>query len=276
MARAHARGILCYGVIGPFYVTDFRPMAHFCIIQTTGTSMRHRISLGHRLMKPWPGLICRRLPLLLLLSSVACSLPPAKVQRPPTSAPGSAVSQTGVASWYGPGFHGRRTASGEIYNQYDLTAAHQTLPLGSRVIVTNLENGRSVEVSINDRGPFVKGRIIDLSYAAARTLGMVRPGTIPVRIEVIESGSSKLRTIRTSLDYTLQAGSFTEIGNALELKNRLAKSYLGEPEIFIVHFQGKESTYYRVQLGTFPNRRDAEIAAQGLAKDGFPIIIMEK
>jgi len=210
------------------------------------------------------------LSLLLLLPSIACSFPPAKVKVPPPSAPVIAVSQTGIASWYGPGFHGRRTASGAIYNQYDLTAAHQTLPLGSRVI------GRSIEVLINDRGPFVKERIIDLSYAAAGGLGMVRPGTIPVRIEVIDSGSFKIRTIRTSLDYTLQAGSFTEIENALELKNRLAKSYLWASQIVIVHFQGKESTYYRVQLGTFSSHHDAEVAAQGLAMDGFPIIIMEK
>ena len=216
------------------------------------------------------------LSLLLLLPSIACSFPPAKVKVPPPSAPVIAVSQTGIASWYGPGFHGRRTASGAIYNQYDLTAAHQTLPLGSRVIVTNIQNGRSIEVLINDRGPFVKERIIDLSYAAAGGLGMVRPGTIPVRIEVIDSGSFKIRTIRTSLDYTLQAGSFTEIENALELKNRLAKSYLGASQIVIVHFQGKESTYYRVQLGTFSSHHDAEVAAQGLARDGFPIIIMEK
>ncbi len=216
------------------------------------------------------------LSLLLLLPSIACSFPPAKVKVPLPSAPVIAVSQTGIASWYGPGFHGRRTASGAIYNQYDLTAAHQTLPLGSRVIVTNIQNGTSVEVLINDRGPFVKGRIIDLSYAAASGLGMVRPGTIPVRIEVIDNGSSKIRTIRTSLDYTLQAGSFTEIENALELKNRLAKSYLGASQIVIVHFQGKESIYYRVQLGTFSSHYDAEVAAQGLARDGFPIIIMEK
>ncbi len=216
------------------------------------------------------------LALLLLLPSIACSFPPAEVKVPPPSVPVIAVSQTGIASWYGPGFHGRPTASGAIYNQYDLTAAHQTLPLGSRVIVTNIQNGTSVEVLINDRGPFVKERIIDLSYAAASGLGMVRPGTIPVRIEVIDNGSSKIRTIRTSLDYTLQAGSFTEIENALELKNRLANSYLEASQIVIVHFQGKESTYYRVQLGTFSSHYEAEVAAQGLAKDGFPIIIMEK
>src|SRR5258705_450534 len=83
--------------------------------------------------------------------------------------------QEGVASWYGPGFHGRRTANGEIYDQYELTAAHPSLPLGSRVMVTSLANGRAVEVRINDRGPFVGGRVVDLSYAAARVIWMVGP-----------------------------------------------------------------------------------------------------
>ncbi|MBI2991140.1 MAG: septal ring lytic transglycosylase RlpA family protein, partial [Deltaproteobacteria bacterium] len=165
------------------------------------------------------------------LTFIACSLPPAKVKVPapasteggatqtgiaswygpgfhgrPTAAPVSTeggATQTGIASWYGPGFHGRPTASGVIYNQNELTAAHQTLPLGTRVMVTNLDNGRSAEVTINDRGPFAKGRIVDLSYAAARTLGMIGPGTIPVRIEVIDSGPYRIQSIRPSLDYTL-------------------------------------------------------------------------
>src|SRR5881396_4388682 len=93
--------------------------------------------------------------------------------------------QVGVASWYGPGFHGNRTANGEIYDQYELTAAHPSLPLGTRAMVTNLSSGRAVEVRINDRGPFVDGRAIDLSYAAARTIGLVGPGTGRVRIEVL-------------------------------------------------------------------------------------------
>src|SRR5258706_1088960 len=102
--------------------------------------------------------------------------------RPPAVVGGR---QEGVASWYGPGFHGRRTANGEIYNQYELTAAHPSLPLGTRAVVTNLDNGRSVEVRINDRGPYVDGRAIDLSYAAARTLAMIGPGTPRVRIDVL-------------------------------------------------------------------------------------------
>ena len=92
----------------------------------------------------------------------------------------------GTASWYGPGFHGKKTASGEIYDQTKLTAAHKTLPLGTKARVTNLENGNAVEVEINDRGPFVNGRIIDLSRAAAGALGLVKDGIAPVKVEVIE------------------------------------------------------------------------------------------
>ncbi|EGJ34779.1 rare lipoprotein A [Moorena producens 3L] len=94
-------------------------------------------------------------------------------------------SVRGIASWYGSGFHGRRTASGERFNQYALTAAHRTLRFGTRVKVTNLRNGRSVIVRINDRGPYVRGRIIDLSRGAARIIGLVRSGTGSVRIEIL-------------------------------------------------------------------------------------------
>ena len=91
----------------------------------------------------------------------------------------------GIASWYGPGFHGRRTANGERYNQHGLTAAHKSLPFGTRVLVTNLVTGRSVMVRINDRGPFVRGRVIDLSAGAARAIGVYGSGTAPVALEVI-------------------------------------------------------------------------------------------
>lgn len=97
-----------------------------------------------------------------------------------------AFEQTGRASWYGPGFHGKKTASGERFDQNDLTAAHRTLPLGSEVTVKNPENGREVEVEINDRGPYVKGRVIDLSSKAADHLGIKDDGTAKVRIEATE------------------------------------------------------------------------------------------
>src|SRR5262249_56845256 len=134
----------------------------------------------------------------LAVAVAGCSSRVSPHAEPIDARPG--VTQVGTASWYGPGFHGNRTASGEVYDQYDLTAAHQTLPLGSHVVVTNLQNGRAVEVRINDRGPFVKGRTIDLSYAAARSLGMIGPGTVPVRVEVL--GTDHLRM--ASAAYTIQ------------------------------------------------------------------------
>ncbi len=101
---------------------------------------------------------------------------------------GSALS--GEASWYGRPHHGRRTASGEIYDMNKMTAAHRTLPLGSRVLVTNRDNGRTVEVRINDRGPFRKDRVLDLSYAAARSLGAIGDGVIPVTLKIVASPSA--------------------------------------------------------------------------------------
>jgi rare lipoprotein A len=183
------------------------------------------------------------------------------------------ASQTGIASWYGPGFHGKATASGVIYDQNDLTAAHQTLPLGTRVMVTSLETGNSTEVTINDRGPFVKGRIIDLSFAAGKALGMIGPGTIPVRIEVIDSGPHEIQSIRDSLDYTLQLGSFSQLENAQKLRDRLAPAY---SDVSIAPLRAKDATYYRVQVGTFSNRNAAEEKARQLSRAGFPAIVMEK
>ena len=101
------------------------------------------------------------------------------------------TTMRGISSWYGPNFHGRYTSNGEIYNMYDYTAAHKTLPMNTIVKVTNLNNNKSVIVRINDRGPFVKGRIIDLSYAAAKKIGLDVTGTAPVEIEVISSNFAK-------------------------------------------------------------------------------------
>lgn len=110
---------------------------------------------------------------------------PVPMPRPAAATPADTVAyrEVGRASWYGPGFHGRETASGEIFNQHELTAAHRRLPLGTRITVTNLENGKSVRVSVNDRGPYIHGRVLDLSKAAARRLDMVSDGVVRVRIE---------------------------------------------------------------------------------------------
>jgi rare lipoprotein A len=101
----------------------------------------------------------------------------------------SRAVQTGYASWYGRPHHGRRTASGELFDMHDLTAAHPNLPMGTRLLVTNLSNGHSAEVRVNDRGPVVDGRIIDLSYAAARRVGAIGDGVIPVRVRVVTTPS---------------------------------------------------------------------------------------
>jgi rare lipoprotein A len=122
----------------------------------------------------------------LALLSFGCTLvgstPP---PRPPGEGTPAGWTQTGVASWYGEPFHGRRTASGEIYDMEAMTCAHRTLPFGTRIRVQNLDNGRSVTLTVNDRGPFVEGRIVDVSRRGARELGMLGPGTAQVRITVV-------------------------------------------------------------------------------------------
>ncbi len=123
--------------------------------------------------------------LLLGLLFMACTSAP-RYQAGPR--PTQGFCREGMASYYGPKFHGRKTSSGEVFDMYALTAAHNTLPFGTLVKVTNLGNDLSVVVRINDRGPFVKNRIIDLSYEAARRIGMVGPGTASVRLEIVKKG----------------------------------------------------------------------------------------
>jgi len=117
-------------------------------------------------------------------SSTALAKPDA-VQTPASPAAPLGPVRVGEASWYGPGFSGRRTASGDVFDEEKFTAAHKTIPLGSRARVTNLANGKSIEVEINDRGPYVHGRIIDLSQAAAHALGIIDRGTAKVRVDVL-------------------------------------------------------------------------------------------
>jgi rare lipoprotein A len=129
-------------------------------------------------LRPWTAVVV----LTAALAGCATARGPVGGIPPPKVPPGAV--QTGVASWYGERHQGRRTASGELYDMHRLTAAHGVLPLGTLVLVTNLQNGRSVEVRVNDRGPAVARRIIDLSYAAAQALGAVAAGTIPVSVRV--------------------------------------------------------------------------------------------
>lgn len=127
----------------------------------------------------------------------------------------------GVASWYGPGFHGKPTANGDVYDMEALTAAHTTLPMPSRVRVTNLENGASIVLTVNDRGPFAKGRIIDVSRRAARELGFLRQGTAHVRVQAI-GGPPAMRS-ESGGRYYVEAGAFANPDNARRLRARLSR-----------------------------------------------------
>jgi len=185
--------------------------------------------------------------------------------------------QRGKASWYGKKFHGRKTANGEIYNMYAMTAAHKTLPLGTYVSVRNLNNDRKIEVRINDRGPFVRGRIIDLSYTGAKKLGVVGPGTAPV--EVVALGAvSKTKTPGSSgrsyvpIDYykgnfTVQVGAFSDRNNAERLQHKLDQEY---KNAHITTYHDGYETFYRVRVGKCSNLKQAEKYEKILIQRGFP------
>lgn len=181
-------------------------------------------------------------------------------------------SLVGMASWYGPGFDGHRTATGEVYNQEELTAASTVIPLGSRVMVTNLDNHRSVEVRINDHGPYVKGRKIDLSHEAARTLGVLKPGTARVRIDVI-SQPAGTRTAGTPVRYYVQVGSYSQQTNARRVSNQLAGYYR---DVRIDQVNAGARCFYRVRMGSFATHDAARERASDCARFGYPIVIVSE
>jgi rare lipoprotein A len=174
--------------------------------------------------------------------------------------------QTGVASWYGEDFHGRPTSSGEIYNMNELTAAHPTLPFGTMIEITNLLNGRTVTVRINDRGPFVGGRVIDLSYAAARLLDMVGPGTIPVRLEIVKEASPAV----AGRNLFVQVGAFILQANAETLAANLRPNF---PGVMVSLFQTETQTYYRVRISA-SSPDEARTLAGRLSRLGYNVILI--
>jgi rare lipoprotein A len=178
----------------------------------------------------------------------------------------------GVASWYGPGFDGRKTASGEVYNQEDMTAASNLFPLGTRVIVTDLKTQRSAEVRINDRGPFCKGRKIDLSHAAARMLGIISPGTAACRLAVV-SVPATTSPVAEGARYFVQAGSFAMPSNAEHLRVRLAAYY---SDVHIDSLDVGKSRYYRVRMGAFPTRDKAQARAAESGRFGLPLLVVSE
>ncbi len=184
--------------------------------------------------------------------------------------------EKGIASWYGADFHGKRTANGEIYNMYSHTAAHKTLPFNTYVRVTNLENGKSTIVRINDRGPFVRNRIIDLSYAAAKDIEIARAGTAPVIVETVALAHYKPKAKKHWVmekppnpnigNFTLQVGSFRDPTNAFRLKCKLAAKY---PHVKVIPSYVGSEKLYRVRLFHFSTLTEAKKELQRMWALGY-------
>jgi rare lipoprotein A len=197
--------------------------------------------------------------------------PPAaqNAPQPPTRTspfvPGIFVEE-GTASWYGIPFNGRRAANGEIFDMNSLVAAHRTLPFGSVLRVTNLNNGRDVQVRVIDRGPFVGNRILDLARAAAVALDMIGTGTAPIRIELLSS------PIPAVGDFTVQVGAFADRANAERLRDSLLARF--QP-IFIQDYDAPTGHFYRVLVGRVPNPDAAQqLAGQLKNSGGFQTFVM--
>jgi rare lipoprotein A len=218
--------------------------------------------------------------------------------------PATTRVQVGVASWYGKGFHGRPTASGEIYDMYQPTAAHLTAPLGTYALVTNLENGQSVRVRINDRGPYVRPRILDLSYEAARQIGLVRPGTGRVQIDFLSEPADAERVqvdsltasalavpptvtpVDTSPDqrnsvqvldtpgtqpFAVQVSAYHDQDNAVRTQKALTTTYL---HVWISMAPEGTQPLHRVRLGPFNNRDEAEQVVHAIKARGYTALVV--
>lgn len=241
--------------------------------------------------------------LLVLLAACAKKTPPsvpAPEMRTETASPGKPIIRTqrpyqiygiwyyplpsadgyveeGVASWYGPGFHGKPTACGETYDMEAMTAAHKTLPLGTYVKVTHLENSQSIIVRVNDRGPFVAGRIIDLSSKASQMLGVRQKGVAHVRVEAIELATQERMgkdtfwkvqpapSFRYGL-FAIQIGSFKEQANAYRLQQNLSSNF---KTVQILPFNHDGNQFYRVQVGAYRDLMLARQEMQKLQQNGF-------
>ncbi len=215
----------------------------------------------------------------------------------------ASYDQTGVASWYGRDFHGRKTANGERYDMHALSAAHKTLPMPTLVRVTNLDNGRSVVVRVNDRGPFVKGRLIDLSYAAARQLGYIDRGTARVRVQTLDQRpptQASAAQVANPVDESItqkasdalvpvawadsntspsgaifvQLGAFSSRVNAAELRDRLSTDF---SDVLIQPRRIASQTLYRVRIGPFDDMQKIERTVQRLQQSGYTnaVVIIE-
>jgi rare lipoprotein A len=198
--------------------------------------------------------------------------------------------QVGMASWYGKPFQGRPTASGEIYDMYQATAAHRTAPLGTSAVVTNLDNGQAVRVRINDRGPHKRNRILDLSYGAARQIDMVRAGSARVKVEFLAAPQplvllpvmpadpvpeqrAPTPTLQPSgtLPFAVQVGAYQDQHNAIRLQQTLTATY---PNVWIAMSPEISQPLHRVRLGPFQNRQAAEEVVQEVKARGYAAVIV--
>ncbi len=210
--------------------------------------------------------------LLLLISACASSR---SVSRDyPAPAPAGPVA--GVASWYGREFHGRPTASGEPFDMHALTCAHKTYPFGTRLNVTNRQNDKAVSCIVNDRGPFVSGRDIDLSYAAAREIGLIGPGTAAVLMEVQGRDAAYVKQVKVQAygaagPFAIQVGAFTEALNAFRLRTALSITY---PNVYIQEQDVKGVRYYRVRIGDYDSVGMIMPTAEALGQEGYQAYIV--
>ncbi len=188
----------------------------------------------------------------------------------------SGFVQTGKTSWYGKKFHGRKTSNGERYDMYAMTAAHKTLPMNTWVSVHNLENNKKIVVRINDRGPFVYGRIIDLSKTGAKKIGIFGPGTARVRITALGQAVSYSKITKNPVkfkpvdyykgNFTVQVGAFQVKANAEKYRYKLSRSY---KNAHIVKFVDDRGVFYRVRIGGFSNLKDADRYHEKIISQGF-------
>ena len=189
--------------------------------------------------------------------------PPPVTERQPAVA--GVYTEEGVASWYGNPFDGRRTSNGEIYDMHQFTAAHRTLPFGAVLRVTNLSNGMQTQVRINDRGPFVANRVIDLSLSAAQAIGMVGPGTAHVRLEMISGPNPQLGF------FGVQVGAFSVEANAEKLRAQLSARYSSAS---IALYNSPNGNLYRVRVGRVPTEEAAGQLAGKLQAEQFTTFVV--
>ena len=210
-------------------------------------------------------MIARLLPLAVAAGFMVACAGPRATMRPTPAVVGA--EERGLASWYGHPYHGRRTSNGEVYDMHRMTAAHRTLPFSTWLHVENLSTGQTARVRVNDRGPFVDGRILDVSRAAALELGIVGPGVVPVRLRVIAPPPGAAAPAA----FAIQVGAFTEEAGAVALQRALSEAGF---DSHVVRGDDGGRELYRVRAGAFPTRWEADTHAARLAGRGYRAIVV--